>query len=83
MILEITVPPDTNYHIVAQLAVNPGVTSTFPWLSTIANSFDKFWIDAFEISFEPGSNVLTSGQVYIGFDPNPNDPSPISATSFS
>lgn len=83
MVAEITTPTSQAFTVVGTYAVNPGLSATFPWLSSLANSFDKYRIHDLVIEFVPGNNVLATGNVMLSFDPNPSDSAPSTAVNMS
>jgi hypothetical protein len=67
---------------VTRYPVNPGQSSTFPWLSTIAPNFEKYRFKKLEFYYKPiVSGFATGGQkgkVIFSFDTDASDPSPTS-----
>lgn len=58
--------------------LNPGNTTLFPWLAAIAQRFESYIFDSFQICYEPLCSTATDGAVYIGIDYNSQDPLPTS-----
>lgn len=70
---------------ITQFAVNPGLSDTFPWLSTIASSFQKYRIDGLVFYLRSTSSVAISNTTDLGlgtvlgaFQYNLYDPMPAS-----
>nr|WRQ65008.1 structural protein [Tolivirales sp.]WRQ65294.1 structural protein [Tolivirales sp.] len=57
-------------------AVNPGMASTFPWLSSIANRFDKYRIHKLKFYYESECATSATGSLMMAFDYNPTDTAP-------
>jgi len=80
-----TIVNSTTFSVVNGLAtntyaVNPVQPSTFPWLHTLALSYDKFQIHKLKLHYIPivGSNV--SGRVALFHDPDSQDLGPYDRT---
>jgi hypothetical protein len=63
----ITASTDLSY---AKLRINPADPATFPWLSTMAGSYEKFKIVAMKIHYQKNCATVTPGFVYIYPDYN-------------
>lgn len=48
--------------------INPGLKTLFPWLSTIANSFERYRFQKLDFEYVPRRGYNTSGSVYYGID---------------
>lgn len=59
---------------IANLAINAGLTSSFPWLGTFAKGFEKFVFKALEFDFEPTCPTSTTGTVTMALNSNPARP---------
>jgi hypothetical protein len=57
-------------------SINPGLSSSFPWLSSLAKSFDQYRIVSLSARFESSSNATQDGRVFLAFDYDPSDPPP-------
>jgi hypothetical protein len=55
------------------LPVNPGNSNMFPWLSSIARSFESFVFDGLKFLFETASPSSTAGTVLMAVDYDVND----------
>lgn len=58
-------------------ALNPGLTSVFPWLAQVANRYEKFKFRSLIFRYVPQSAAL-AGTVSLAFDFDPNDDPPTS-----
>lgn len=56
-------------------SLNPGMAAMFPWLSDVANRFDKYKFRNVHFNYVPSSPAL-SGIVSMAFDFDPNDDPP-------
>lgn len=54
--------------------LNPGSSTMFPWLSGIANGFEKFRFESVRLDIVPRNPTTVGGQVYAAFDYDFNDP---------
>jgi len=50
------------FNIVATLPINPGLPSTFPWLSTLADSFTEYQLSGLVFYFKSTSGALSTTQ---------------------
>lgn len=66
-------------------AVNPGLGSTFPWLSTIARRFESYSFEKLDFVFETQAPTSATGGVFLVMDYDSADPAPadkVSAMSY-
>jgi len=61
---------------VFKLAINPGDSSSFPWLSGVARNFEKYVINRLSIQYKTGQSSIIPGKIQMGPDFDPSDPSP-------
>jgi hypothetical protein len=63
---------------ITKFSINPGLITTFPWVSTIAPSFEEY--DTLQIAFhyEPMSATSATGVIVIAFDYDAADTAPTS-----
>jgi len=59
-----------------QLKLNPGDTTTFPYLSEIAAAYDEYRFTALRAEFVTRTSTAQIGRVVISPDYNPKDPQP-------
>lgn len=56
--------------------INPGLMTTFPWLSNIAGSFDRYMFKRLVFRYKPTCPTTTNGQVVFAWDYDALDPIP-------
>lgn len=49
-------------------SINPGLSTTFPWLSNIANNYEFYHFKRLVAEYVPAVGTLTSGSVTLAFD---------------
>lgn len=59
------------------LAVNPGISTTFPWLSQIAPNYESYKFDVLEFTFETSVGSQTAGKMMLAVDYDASDPAPV------
>jgi len=59
-------------------SINPGLSGSFPWLSSIANRFESYLFDDLRYIYEPVCNTTTNGSVMMAIDYDAADPTPSS-----
>jgi hypothetical protein len=78
-IAEVTVANEPNFNVVSY-AINPGNSTTFPWLSTIAKQFEKYSFEKLSFVYKKEvSEFATNGQtgkVIMSVDYDASDPAP-------
>lgn len=65
---------DTQYMLACPL--NPGVSTTFSWLSGIARQFEFYQFEKLVVSYRPSVATSTGGRVWVYTDPDVMDPIP-------
>jgi hypothetical protein len=65
-----------NLTNIVQYPINPGQTTVFPWLSTLAKNFDEYKFDKLEFSFDPLLGTGANGKIVATFDPDVLDEFP-------
>lgn len=63
-------------YAVTRYAVNPGQSSTFPWLSVLARNFEKYRFRQLRFEFESSQPTTAQGMTMLAFDLDASDPSP-------
>jgi len=63
-----------------QIAINPGLPSTFPWLSAIAQRFESFIFERLDFVFETESATSATGALILGVDYDASDAVPTTKT---
>jgi hypothetical protein len=66
---------------VLELGINAGDTEMFPWLSKIANGYERYCVNSMTISYEPFVSTLESGAVIMQVDYDPADEPPLSKST--
>jgi hypothetical protein len=59
-----------------QLELNPGLPGSFPWLSTLARSYESYRFDKLSIMFETSSPTTSSGKQLLAIDYDSSDAAP-------
>jgi len=62
--------------------INPGVSSLFPWLSTLAVNYDKYRFRKLQVALIPLVSTAFNGRVGIGYDPDSTDAVPANRSEF-
>lgn len=70
-----TVSPSSSAFAVTSYSLNPGLSVIFPWLSDVANRFEKYKFSSISFRYVPQSAAL-AGLVTMAFDFDPNDQAP-------
>jgi len=66
---------------VLALGINVGDTEMFPWLSKIANGYERYCVNSMTISYEPFVSTTESGAVIMQVDYDPADEAPTSKSN--
>jgi len=74
----IDVPGSVAYAITVPLSINPGNVASFPWLSSIANSYEAYHFRRLRFEFVPNRGTSTSGSVWMAVDYDASDSPPTS-----
>lgn len=56
--------------------MNPGLTSTFTWLSQLAVLYDRYRVVAFTVNYVPAVAATHAGSLILAFDYDSDDPDP-------
>lgn len=72
----LTVNGSTEFSL-TQFSCNPGLDSSFPWLSAIATRFEKYKFRSLKFHYTPAA-ATAAGSVLLVFDFDPMDPAPAS-----
>lgn len=67
---------------VLSVPCNPGLPSTFSWLSQLAPLWETYSVNNFKIHYVPATSTSTPGSVLIGFDYDTYDSNPASFAAF-
>jgi hypothetical protein len=60
------------------LSINPGLTSLFPWLASIANNFESYCFNKLGFEYRTEASSNTTGKVILTTDYDASDPLPAS-----
>lgn len=63
-------------NLIHSLQINPGLESSFPWLSNIARSYDRYRFHRLIYRYKPTCPTDTVGQVIMAWDYDSLDPIP-------
>jgi len=63
-------------------AIQPGLRTSFEWLSTIAKNFEEYEFKRLEFEFMPSVPTVVGGNVYLAVDFDCHDDAPITAKQF-
>lgn len=63
---------------VNSFAVNPGLQTTFPWLSAMASLYESYKFEELRFEFQTESNTTFTGSVMAAVDYDASDPAPTS-----
>lgn len=61
-----------------QVSINPGVSSSFPWLSAIAQRFESYQFKRLRFDYETEAPSSLGGTVILAVDYDASDPAPLS-----
>jgi hypothetical protein len=61
---------------ITAFSVNPGLASTFPWLSTIAYNYESYKFNSLSFRYETQKSTATSGTVLLAADYEASDADP-------
>lgn len=64
-----------------QFVFNPGLAASFPWLHTIAPSYEEYVVDSVKYCYEPASSSANTGTVILGFEYDVLDTAPVDKVS--
>ncbi len=71
---------NTAFSITSQIAVNPGLSASFPWLSVMAQQYEQYKIHSLVYEYVPYVPTTTQGTVVMFMDYSASDPQPSSET---
>lgn len=69
--------PGSSGFNVSKLAVNPGLSEAFPWLSQMATLYESYCFEKLDFEFQTMSPTTESGSVMMAIDYDASDPAPI------
>lgn len=62
--------------VATQIAINPGVVNSFPWLSSIAQAYESYRFEACSFIYKPKCSTSTPGTVIMAMDYDASDQAP-------
>jgi len=65
---------------VVQYSCNPGLSTTFPWLSSVASNFESYRFERLNFEYETDISTATAGTAIMGMDYDAADPAPTTKT---
>jgi len=71
----------SDWSVVNTFAINPGMPSTFPWLSMLAQVFETYEVHALAFIYQAALPTSTAGTVYLAYDYDSADPAPANKAS--
>lgn len=76
------IPGSVDFAVNA-FGVNPGLSSTFPWLSQQASQYESYRFRRLNFDFQTMSSTATPGTVMAAVDYDPADSAPVSKTQLA
>jgi len=67
----------TGIFVVGSFSINPGISSTFPWLSTVAGRYEKYRFRELYFEYRAKCSTITNGSVISMVDYDAADATPI------
>jgi len=74
-----TVVGSVSFANVLNLAINPGLAESFPWLSGVAQHYERYRIDSLKVRYKNLKGTSSDGNVLMSFDYDTLDAGPTSA----
>jgi len=78
-VTDVTTSITGTYKLLQPMSVQPGLTSSFPWLSRIAQSHQKYRFSNLRFTYQPLCGTSTPGRVVIAFARDALDSFPTTA----
>lgn len=72
----------TNYTVQHTIPLNPGLATSFPWLSKQANQYEMYRFVSLSFHYVPSVPTSTAGDVLFGIDYNATDDIPATEVQF-
>jgi len=66
----------STWSVVNSFPINPGMPSTFPWLSMLAQVFETYEVHSLAFIYQAALPTSTAGTVYLSYDYDPADSAP-------
>lgn len=74
-----TIAGATNYAVVSNIACNPGLAGSFPWLSGHANLYERYRVHKLVYRYKNLKGTDSDGNIIMSFDYDTLDGPPVSA----
>jgi len=78
-----TLTGSTDFTVQESLSINPALPEFLPWLSTMAQLYEKYRVKSIRVLYHNLKGTDTAGNVLMAFDPDPLDSAPADAVSFT
>jgi hypothetical protein len=78
-VTDVTPESDGSFHLALAYSIQPGIHTTFPWLSRIAQSHQKYKFSNIKFTWQPLVGTSTPGRIILAYAPDPLDAIPFSA----
>lgn len=75
----LTVPGSVGFSVSSSIPLNPGLSSSFPWLSGHGQLFDKYRVRSLTYRYKNLKGTSTDGNILMSFDYDALDSAPSSA----
>jgi len=66
----------SGWALVNTLAINPGLSGVFPWLSLMAQNFESYELHALAFVYQASAPTSLAGTLYMAYDYDPADAPP-------
>lgn len=76
-LVAVSIPGSTNFTIQATFSLNPGLSTSFPWLSQIAQNYEMYTVHRISYEWVPIAPTSTRGDIIIAPDYDANDDPPL------
>lgn len=78
-----TLAGSADFTIQKTLKINPALPAFLPWLSTMAQLYEKYRVKSIRVMYHNLCGTSTAGNVLMSFDPDVLDSAPADAIAFS
>lgn len=78
-----TLSGSTDFTVQESLSINPALPEFLPWLSTMAQLYEKYRVKSIRVLYHNLKGTDTAGNVLMAFDPDPLDSAPADAVAFT
>jgi len=62
--------------LVSRYSINPGLATSFPWLSQVAQAYESYRFKKLKFLYQPSCSTTTAGTTLMAVDFDASDPSP-------